>query len=158
MILAPSRWPVRWRGAFSVRLPSAAASCTWRRLLTFIEIQTVMSQADLSVNILHQKCFSFLLLASRFHTHIHTHLHPRVFPLFFPSSPCSLSNCVVLRVWPVSLQCRGEKCIRSTWRIKRSVSRKHEKLWLPVFDVFEPTALQRTFTCNSNYTESVWSK
>lgn len=81
--VAPSCWPVvRWRGAFSVRLPSAAR-CTWMRLLTFIEIQTVMSQADLSVNIRHQKCFSFLLPASRFQTRAHTHLHPQVFPLSF---------------------------------------------------------------------------
>lgn len=80
-------------GARCVQPPAAfllAVKST--RLRTFIEIRSVMSPADFSVNILHHKCFSFLLPDSHFQTraHTHTHLHPQVFPLFFPP-PRSLS-------------------------------------------------------------------
>lgn len=93
--LRPSLWPARCCAAFSGRLPSAHGK--WMRLLTFIEIQTVMSQADFSVNILHQKCFSFLLPAShsqtRAHTHTHTSTH-KSFPSFsLPSLLSSFQPC-----------------------------------------------------------------
>lgn len=92
--LGPSLWPVRWCGAFSGRLPSA--HCKWMWLLTFIEIRTVMSQADFSVNIRHQKCFSFLLPASHFQTRAHTHTQTsthKSFPSFFLPSSLSFQPC-----------------------------------------------------------------
>lgn len=74
-------------GMLSATSGAVCSLAQFLRPLTFIKIQSVMSQADFSVNILHQKCFTFLLPASHFQTHTHTSPPTSLSPLFFPLLP-----------------------------------------------------------------------